>query len=102
MQCFTMLRSFEQINSLLKPVPKVQAIFINRYHLTNFIEENELLVVFTAENKIFVYKEKDLPEKLQSLYSNNLYERAIALAMSYQYDTAKIAEIYQQYFRYLK
>eukprot|EP00918_Siedleckia_nematoides_P018931 GHVU01040411.1.p1 GENE.GHVU01040411.1~~GHVU01040411.1.p1 ORF type:complete len:904 (-),score=100.20 GHVU01040411.1:521-3232(-) len=55
------------------------------------------LYVLAADNKLYHLREKDTQTKLDLLFRKNLYQLAINLAQSQQYDEDGIIEIFTQY-----
>lgn len=63
------------------------------YYVT---EEWGVLYLITSENHIYSIKEKDTQTKLETLFQKNLYQIAISIAQSAQYDYSNIVDIYRR------
>ncbi|ELT88573.1 hypothetical protein CAPTEDRAFT_218778 [Capitella teleta] len=69
------------------PIPEVINVFC----------EWGSLYVLSADGKLYHLQEKDTQTKLEILFKKNLYDLAIKLAQSQQYDQDGIIEIFRQY-----
>ncbi|KJE89841.1 hypothetical protein CAOG_01266 [Capsaspora owczarzaki ATCC 30864] len=61
------------------------------------VNEWGAIYVLTAEKKVFILEEKDTQSKLEILFKKNLYQVAISLANSQNYDYDSIIEIFTQF-----
>lgn len=59
--------------------------------------EWDSIVVLTKDNRIWRLKERNTADKLEKLFSRNLYEVAAELAKSSGYDRHKVSEIYRRF-----
>lgn len=53
--------------------------------------------IITTGKEVFHLDEKDLQSKLSLLFKKNLYDIAVRIAKSNQYDSEGLAEIFKQY-----
>eukprot|EP01114_Cavostelium_apophysatum_P016791 TRINITY_DN4846_c1_g1_i1.p1 TRINITY_DN4846_c1_g1~~TRINITY_DN4846_c1_g1_i1.p1 ORF type:complete len:953 (+),score=293.87 TRINITY_DN4846_c1_g1_i1:58-2916(+) len=66
-------------------------------NVTQVISEWGLIFVTTGDGKIYQLEEKDTQTKLETLFKRNLYDVAINLAHSQNYDAASIVDIFRRY-----
>jgi hypothetical protein len=59
--------------------------------------EWDSVVVLTNDNRVWRLKERNTADKLEKLFSRNLYEVAAELAKSSGYDRHKVSEIYRRF-----
>lgn len=53
--------------------------------------------IITVNKEVFQLDEKDLQNKLSLLFKKNLYDIAVRIAKSNQYDAEGLADIFKQY-----
>lgn len=53
--------------------------------------------IITSNNTVYHLDEKDLQSKLSLLFKKNLYDIAVRIAKSSQYDSEGLADIFKQY-----
>lgn len=53
--------------------------------------------IITTSKDVYHLDEKDLQSKLTLLFKKNLYDIAVRIAKSHQYDSEGLAEIFKQY-----
>lgn len=61
-----------------------------------FIEFGTCFII-TANKMVYRLEEKDLQRKLKSLFDKKLYDIAVRIAKSNQYDLEGLADIFKQY-----
>lgn len=103
-------------NLLMVTLPAHDNSLLQSYSLT-VIDINNRFIVFTAQidavtsvfvefgtcyllsrdKKLYHLDEKDLQSKLNSLYKKNLYDTAVKIAKSNQYDAEGLSDIFKQY-----
>jgi hypothetical protein len=71
-----------------------ESTFENVSHVTS---EWGMVFVFTLDGKVHQLVEKDTQTKLETLFKRNLYQTAIDLATTSNYDKAAILDIYRKY-----
>lgn len=65
--------------------------------IVDIISEWGSLFIVSTDNKIYRLEEKDTQTKLDMLFKKNLYQMAISLAKSQQYDYEGLIDIFTQY-----
>ncbi|KNC46655.1 Vps11 [Thecamonas trahens ATCC 50062] len=65
--------------------------------VTHVLSEWGMLLVFTADGEVHQLLERDTQTKLDLLFKNHLYPRAIDLAQAQGMNAANLAEIYRRY-----
>eukprot|EP01119_Soliformovum_irregulare_P007415 TRINITY_DN1982_c0_g1_i1.p1 TRINITY_DN1982_c0_g1~~TRINITY_DN1982_c0_g1_i1.p1 ORF type:complete len:907 (-),score=260.18 TRINITY_DN1982_c0_g1_i1:49-2769(-) len=66
-------------------------------NITHVVSEWGSIFILTADGKMFQFEEKDTQTKLETLFKKNLYLVAINLALSQNYDSASITDIFRRY-----
>lgn len=82
---------------IYEPKNKFTAFSMPIPNVTHIISEWGMVLVFTSESKVYQLSEKDTQTKLDTLFKKNLYQVAIDLVTTTQYDKVDIADIYRKY-----
>lgn len=81
---------------IYEPKNKFTAFSMPIANVTHIISEWGMVLVITSESKIHQLSEKDTQTKLDTLFKKNLYQVAIDLVTTTQYDKVDIVDIYRR------
>ncbi|KAK9883118.1 hypothetical protein WA026_001317 [Henosepilachna vigintioctopunctata] len=85
--CITVLDIHNKFIVFSATMPKIRSV-LNEFGSFYIIDE---------DNQVYHLDEKDLQSKLSLLFKKNLYDVAIRIAKSQQYDTEGLVDIFKQY-----